>query len=96
MLKTVEEVRDRLVKEWDPEGIILFGSRASGAASKNSDYDLLIVKDTLERPWRIAAERILSDRGIALDIFVYPFPAMRREVPERIDPGTRRKAGENT
>jgi predicted nucleotidyltransferase len=33
----------RLVKQFDPEQIILFGSQARGAAGPNSDVDLLVV-----------------------------------------------------
>ena len=38
------------LKEYDPEKIYLFGSYARGDARDDSDIDLLIVKDTEERP----------------------------------------------
>ncbi len=41
---TLGEIVDRLVKAVDPEKIILFGSRATGRAAPESDYDLMIVK----------------------------------------------------
>ncbi len=73
MLTTIEEIKERLIEAYDPETIILFGSQARGVASESSDIDLLILKDTDERPIdrRIRVEKVLSDRAIPLDIFVY-------------------------
>jgi uncharacterized protein len=39
----IQEVVERLVKGLHPERIYLFGSRATGKASKDSDFDLLVV-----------------------------------------------------
>jgi uncharacterized protein len=41
---TLREIVARLIQAVDPERIILFGSRASGLARSDSDYDLMIVK----------------------------------------------------
>lgn len=73
MLNTLDQIRDRVVERLDPDAIILFGSRARGSHLATSDYDLLIVQQTSDRPIdrRIAAERALSDRSVALDIFVF-------------------------
>jgi HEPN domain-containing protein/predicted nucleotidyltransferase len=73
MLKTIEEVAERLIKLYDPERIILFGSHAVGKAGEGSDIDLLVVKETDKRPIdrRIEVEKILSDRVLPLDIVVY-------------------------
>ncbi|MCU0247806.1 MAG: nucleotidyltransferase domain-containing protein [Bryobacter sp.] len=40
------EIVRRLVAAIDPDKIILFGSRARGQARPESDYDLLIIKET--------------------------------------------------
>jgi predicted nucleotidyltransferase len=37
------ELLDRVVRFFDPELVILFGSRARGDAGADSDYDLLVV-----------------------------------------------------
>lgn len=73
MLKTLDEIRERLVSEYDPDRIILFGSRARGAHSEESDIDLLILKETSARPIdrRIEVETVLQDREMPLDITVY-------------------------
>jgi len=41
--ETIEEVKNRLVKTYDPVAIYLFGSYAWGHPDKESDLDLLIV-----------------------------------------------------
>lgn len=72
-LNSLEAIVARLVHAYDPERIIVFGSHASGGADHDSDIDLLIVKDTPERPIdrRIEVEGLLSDRGVPLDLFVF-------------------------
>jgi len=73
MLKTLDEIRARIITSYDPDRIILFGSRAAGTNTDESDYDLLILKDTHARPIdrRIEVETILQDRAVPLDIMVY-------------------------
>ena len=39
-----------VLKPYDPERIILFGSRARGEADEYSDYDLIVIKCT-DRPF---------------------------------------------
>lgn len=46
----VAQLVDRLVKTYQPEKIILYGSYAYGRPDKESDIDLLIVKETEDRP----------------------------------------------
>jgi HEPN domain-containing protein/predicted nucleotidyltransferase len=73
MLADLNAVLERLVAGYNPDRIILFGSHAVGRARDVSDVDLLIVKDTEHDPLarRIEVERLLSDRRIPLDLFVY-------------------------
>ena len=40
----------RLLRRYEPERIILFGSRARGQADEYSDYDLIVIKRT-DRPF---------------------------------------------
>ncbi len=56
----------RLLRDYEPERVILFGSRARGDADEHSDYDLIVIKRTtrpfLERmsdmvPYLIAFSR---------------------------------------
>jgi predicted nucleotidyltransferase len=39
----IQEMVDRIVRRFDPEMIILFGSHARGQAGPDSDVDLLVV-----------------------------------------------------
>jgi uncharacterized protein len=69
----LSEIVKRLVAEFDPEQIFLFGSRAWGEPRPESDYDLMVVlADSLERPAQRAfrAHRCLSRLGIAKDVIV--------------------------
>ena len=46
LAEDIAYVRDRIVRAYRPEKIILFGSAASGDARQDSDLDLLIIKHT--------------------------------------------------
>jgi len=59
ILKMVE----RLKRVYQPNKIVLFGSYAYGQPDRDSDIDLLIIKDTPDRPIdrRVAVSRIVFD-----------------------------------
>ena len=61
-----------LTQAANPSKIILFGSQARGDASKDSDIDLLVIKDSLkdksEETLRLS--RILWDSKIYADVLV--------------------------
>ena len=63
---------ERIVREFDPLQIILFGSEARGEADRDSDIDLLVVFAELtdKRKTAIDLERALSDVPVAKDIIV--------------------------
>lgn len=42
-INEVEALSRRIVEEFDPEKIILFGSHAAGTAREDSDVDLLVI-----------------------------------------------------
>jgi predicted nucleotidyltransferase len=67
------EIVRRLVAEFNPEEIILFGSRAWGQPRPDSDYDLFVVlaesaDDALNRAVR--AHHCLKGLGISKDVIV--------------------------
>lgn len=70
---SMEEVTRRLIEYFSPEKIILYGSYGSAESDKESDIDLLIIKETEKSPHerRLEAEKILFDRAMPLDINVY-------------------------
>ena len=76
---------DRIVKNYKPEKIILFGSFAHGKPNIDSDIDLFIVKKTkknlLERIREV--DRILINRIVPLDVLVYT----PEQIQNRLDLG---------
>ena len=60
--RLLTDIVERLVKWYEPERIILFGSLAHGTPDDDSDIDLLIVKDSDERPLdrRVRVRRIAA------------------------------------
>ncbi len=75
---------DRIVREFDPLQIILFGSQARGDADQHSDIDLLVVFSELtdKRKTAIDIGRALSDVPVAKDIIV--------STPEELERGRTR------
>ncbi len=71
--EVLEEMVDRLVKELDPLKIILFGSYSYGEPTKDSDVDILIIKESdLPRYKRsVPAYKALSGLIIPKDVLVY-------------------------
>jgi predicted nucleotidyltransferase len=72
--QVLRTIVDRLVGEFRPQKIYLFGSRAIGTARLDSDYDLfLVMKHSDLRP--IArmqkAREILWDLEASVDVFIY-------------------------
>lgn len=76
----LEEIKKRLVEQFAPERIILFGSHARGTAAEASDIDLLVICrfEGRRRDMMTAMDRALKGLGIARDIVV-----MRPEEFER-------------
>jgi len=70
----LEAMTRRLVGEFDPEQVYLFGSHAWGIPDDDSDVDLLvIVGETGEKPSRRAqrAHRCLGGLGVPKDVLVH-------------------------
>jgi uncharacterized protein len=68
----LDRIVEILKKEYQPEEIILFGSMAQGDIHAWSDIDLLIIKETDQRPIDRCTEvcRIVKP-VVGLDLFVY-------------------------
>jgi uncharacterized protein len=70
--KKIQEVADKIAREYQPEKIILFGSHAWGKPGPDSDVDLFIVKKT--ESTREAARkisRLIFPRPFPMDVIVY-------------------------
>jgi predicted nucleotidyltransferase len=72
--KNIREMVNRIVREFRPERIILFGSRARGQGGRDSDVDLLVVMRVKgsKRQARLEIRRALHDIRVPKDIIVTP------------------------
>ncbi len=70
--ETLPAAVERIIRELQPEKIILFGSYAYGTPTPDSDVDLLVIMETdapsKERAW--AVSRLLIPRPFPVDILV--------------------------
>lgn len=68
----LNEATQRLVEQFAPTRIILFGSQARGTAGDRSDVDLLVVCPVAgrKRDLMVAMDRALGGLGIARDVIV--------------------------
>lgn len=83
----VKGIVQKLVREYAPEKVILFGSRAYGRPRRDSDIDVLVIKDTSESfiERLVTVRCILSDpqRKVGLEVLVLT----PQEVSERLARG---------
>ena len=70
--KTLNAIVKHLVQRFDPDQIILFGSRARGAPRKDSDIDLLVVLPVTgsKRAKQVEMRVALHDIRVPKDIIV--------------------------
>jgi len=84
-LKKIKREIVEALKPYNPEKILLFGSRASKKFKRDSDFDLLVVKETKKPP----SERIPEARLHLLKIN-FPFDVLvmtPREIKKRLKMG---------
>jgi predicted nucleotidyltransferase len=67
----IQEVVDKIVREFHPEKIILFGSYAWGEPGPDSDVDLLVITNTGDtRAAARAIDGLIFPRPFPLDVIV--------------------------
>ena len=71
--RKIQAIADKIVREYKPEKIILFGSYAWGNPHEDSDLDLFIIKKTddpmLKRMEDV--DKLFFPREFAMDFLVY-------------------------
>jgi len=75
-----EKIIAKIARDYNPEKIILFGSQARGEADAESDFDLIVIKETDEPFVRRAVN--FPDLPFRADVFVYTpeeFAKMQKE-----------------
>ena len=68
-----QDIIRRIVATAQPQRIVLFGSRARGDARPDSDFDLLVIKESSEPGYRRDAPlyAALADLPVEVDVLVY-------------------------
>jgi uncharacterized protein len=68
-----QDIVRRIVERVQQEKIILFGSRARGDARSDSDFDVLVIKESDEPGYRRDAPlyAALADLPVEVDVLVY-------------------------
>ena len=69
----INEIVNKIALGYKPDKIILFGSYATGNPNKDSDLDLLVVKNSnLPRPQRtVQVRKMLYGVMVPIDLLVY-------------------------
>jgi len=80
----IRNITQKIVQEFEPEKVMLFGSWARGDGRQDGDIDLLVVKETQAR--RIEREvelrkKLFGNNFPPLDLLVY----MPSEIAKRIE-----------
>ena len=78
----IREIVSKIVKHFHPDKVILFGSRAWGEPTGESDLDILVVMDVDGSPIRKASEisRIARPRFLPMDIIVRTSDEIERRI----------------
>ena len=79
--QAINDLRDRIVQDFGPERIILFGSYAYGAPSEDSDVDLLVVMAYTGTPLGKAVEIVQKLRApFSVDLIVRSPAELRQRI----------------
>lgn len=74
----------KLLKRYNPEKVILFGSYARGCSDQFSDIDLIIIKKTRKRFLdRIKDVLMIIKPSYAIDILVYTPQEFKKMISQR-------------
>ena len=83
----IRRIVDRVVAEYAPRQVILFGSYAHGTPDRDSDIDLLIVKETEEPFIERVAQVCKATRGMHKGIPFDPIVLTPAELDGRLRKG---------
>ena len=83
----LRQIVQRIVETYAPDKIILFGSYAYGQPGPDSDYDLLIIKDSTARPIDRRVEVGMALLPILKETPVEPLVLTPAELDDRLKIG---------
>ena len=69
-LGCIEQIKNIIISEVDPDRIILFGSRSRGDFREDSDFDILILKKNLQNERKVTSHLYLEFYKRRLNISV--------------------------
>jgi predicted nucleotidyltransferase len=83
----LERLLNKLISDYAPRQVFLFGSHVYGEPDQHSDLDLLIVKETAKTPFqrRVEVGRIVQDKSRRTPI--QPLVITPEELEKRIQSG---------
>ncbi|NJD02295.1 MAG: nucleotidyltransferase domain-containing protein [Ruminiclostridium sp.] len=67
----INSIKEQIVSYYAPSKIVLFGSQAKGTASKKSDIDLCIIKDTDNKRELLANMYLKIESSKPFDLILY-------------------------
>ena len=79
----IKEITEKIVKEFQPEKIILFGSWAWGTPGADSDVDLFIVKESNKKRWEREYDlrmNLIGNKFPPMDLLIYTPEEMERRI----------------
>jgi predicted nucleotidyltransferase len=79
---SVDKLTEEIIDKFKPSKIILFGSVARGTYKSNSDIDLCIIKDTLNKRELIIEIYTKIDCEIPFDILLYTNEEWQKNVSD--------------
>lgn len=77
----IDEIVQRIVEQFHPRRIVLFGSRSRGTAYPDSDVDLMVEMETelKRRDRELVIDGLFGARDWSMDLFVYTPAEVERE-----------------
>ncbi len=74
-MKMIDQIKNSLKAAYNPSRLFIFGSRSNGTATKNSDYDFVMVvsdkkKSSLDEMTN-ARSLIFKKHNVLTDVFIY-------------------------
>jgi len=87
VLGRIQQIAERLKKEYKAQKVILYGSYAKGEATEDSDVDLFIIAPTHERFFQRMATVLGLIRDLKKGIPIEPIVLTAEEVEKRIKVG---------
>ncbi len=69
----IDDILNKIIKNYDPEKIYIFGSYATKTANENSDLDILIIKNTESSFFNRIREvrKLIQPQSLPVDIITY-------------------------